>query len=71
MAGAGGSERSAVLVIRAWTEDGSETGALRARITQVLDLSQRETSEVVAGSRREIVAAVESWLDALLSKPRS
>lgn len=55
MAG-GGSERSAVLVIRVWTEVGAEADALRARMTQVLDLSQRETSEVVAGSRGEIVA---------------
>jgi hypothetical protein len=68
---ADGSERSAVLVIRVWTEGGSDTGALRARVTQALDLSQPETSEVVAGSRGEIVAAVESWLDAFLSQPPS
>ena len=66
-----GRERSAVLVIRVWTEGGSEADALRARMTQVLDLSQPETSEVVGSSRAEIVAAVESWLDAFLSQQRS
>jgi hypothetical protein len=40
-------------------------------MTQVLDLSQPETSEVVGSSRAEIVAAVESWLDAFLSQQRS
>jgi hypothetical protein len=69
MAG-GGSERSALLVIRVWTEGGSEADALRARITQVLDLSRPETSEVVGGSRAEIVAAVESWLDAFFTQSR-
>ena len=64
-----GSERSAVLVIRVWTE-GDEAKDLRARITQVVELSQRESSETVAGSRREIVAAVESWLDAFVSQTR-
>lgn len=68
MAGCG-SERSAVLVVRVWTED-DEAEELRARITHVVELSERETSEIVAGSRREILAAVESWLDAFVSQAR-
>jgi hypothetical protein len=39
-------------------------------MTQVLDLLQPETSEVVGGSRAEVVAAVESWLDAFVSQQR-
>jgi hypothetical protein len=56
-------ERTAVLVLRVWTEPG-EAG-LRARITTLLDLSRPdEVSRTVAG-RGAITAAVEGWLDEL------
>ena len=55
-------QKTAVLVIRAWFEEGLETNALRARITQTLDVSQAETLETAVVSEDEIVAAVSAWL---------
>jgi len=55
-------EQTAVLVIRAWLEEGFEEDALRARITQSLDLSSPKTVETAAASEQEIIAAVEEWL---------
>ncbi len=51
-------ERTAVLVIRLWLED----GAVRARITRTLDVSAREAVESAAASQEEIVATVRAWL---------
>jgi hypothetical protein len=58
-------ERTAVLVIRAWLEE-IEEDALRARITQSLDVSSPETSETQAASKEEILTAVEEWLRAFV-----
>ena len=55
-------EKTAVLVIRAWLEEGVEENALRARITRTLDVSAPETVETAAASEAEIVAAVQAWL---------
>ena len=52
--------RTAVLVIRAWTERPAEI--LRARITQTLDVSTRTSVQKVAVSEAEILAIVSSWL---------
>jgi hypothetical protein len=59
-------ERTAVLVIRAWLEEEIEEDALRARITQSLDVSSTETSERRAASKEEILIAVEEWLQAFV-----
>jgi hypothetical protein len=62
-------ERAAVLVIRVWTEPGSASDGLRARITRMLDLSGNERIETLAASREEIAATVEDWLDKFLAEP--
>ena len=54
-------ERTAVLVIRAWA-DKREPRQLRARITQVADVSARTEVESVATSEEEIVQTVRSWV---------
>jgi hypothetical protein len=51
-------ERTAVLVIRAWLEDGT----LRARIIRRLDISSPTTVESAAMSENEILRAVRAWL---------
>ncbi len=63
-------EKTGVLVIRAWLEEGLETNALRARITSTVDLSADETLETTAASEEEILAAVEAWLRAFRGSPR-
>ena len=65
---AGASERTAVLVIRAWLEDDTAT-PLRARITSTLDASvYAPTETVVAASEKEIVKAVRAWLRAFVER---
>ncbi len=59
----GSAERTAVLVIRAWTERFPQN-SLRARITQTLDISTRTSVETAAGSEEEILATVRAWLQA-------
>jgi len=51
-------ERTAVLVIRAWLEE----GALRARITRRLDVTAPHTVESAAASEEEILRIVCAWL---------
>ncbi|HEY7876287.1 MAG TPA: hypothetical protein VIG64_14320 [Actinomycetota bacterium] len=62
--GAPTRESAAVLVIRAWTEDGDET--LRARITWSSDLYRPETDSIVTASRDELFAVVDEWLTTVL-----
>jgi hypothetical protein len=61
-------ERTGVLVIRVWLEQGLEQDALRARITQTLDISVPNAVEKAASSEPEIVDAVEQWLRAFVSR---
>jgi hypothetical protein len=56
------ADRTGLLVIRAWIE-ANEEPHLRARITQITDLSQRNEVSKVAASRSEITTAVGEWLD--------
>ena len=56
------SERTALLVIRAWIEGNGEPH-LRARITHTLDLGQRKETSRLAATRDEVAAAVVEWLD--------
>jgi hypothetical protein len=58
--------RTAVLVIRAWLEEGLEENALRARITETPDVSSVARRETAAGSEAEILAAVQEWLRSFL-----
>jgi hypothetical protein len=58
------SDRTAVLVIRAWIEPG--VGGLRARITRSVDISRPEEVVSTAGTVDEVCAQVRTWLEALL-----
>ena len=59
-------QRTGVLVIRVWLEDGVEQNALRARITQELDVSSPRPTERAARSEEELLEAVADWLTAFL-----
>jgi len=61
------TERSGVLVVRAWVEGGTPAG-LRARITQSRDLTSNEQTITATATVEGIIAAVQAWLDALLSE---
>jgi hypothetical protein len=54
-------DKTAVLVIRAWHEEGAEN-PLRARITRTLDVSEPKTLETAAATEEEILDAVRAWL---------
>jgi hypothetical protein len=58
-------ERSAVIVIRAWREAGSESDGVVARITQTTGTESQSWEESAAAGESEIVAAVRAWLNAL------
>jgi hypothetical protein len=51
------SEPTAVLVIRAWLEEGT----LRARITRTLDVSRLQIVESAAASEEEVLETVHAW----------
>jgi hypothetical protein len=55
-------ERSAVLVIRAWIESGSD---VRARLTQTPDADQPGFEQEGAEGEEAILAAVADWLRAV------
>ena len=58
-----------MLIVRAWIEKTPADAALRARITQVLDVSSGTKVETAATSQEEILRAVEEWLAALAGRP--
>ena len=57
------SERSGVLVVRAWIE--GETPQLKARISHTVDLGRREPATATASSAEQIYAEVRRWLEGL------
>lgn len=59
-----GGERSAVLVIRAWQEQDSSSGPVRARLTQTPDSDLPGWEQRAAEGEEEILAAVRQWLEA-------
>ncbi len=62
-------DRSGVLVIRLWLEDGFEERPLRARITRTVDAAAARSLETVVSSEEEILAVVESWLRGFAAHP--
>ena len=59
-------QKTAVLVIRVWWEEGLDGKALRARITRTPDVSDADALETAAASEEEeILAAVSAWLRSL------
>jgi hypothetical protein len=59
------TERSAVLIVRAWVE-GESSPRLFARITHSTDLARTEQIILTTAGPDAILAAVRAWLDALL-----
>ena len=55
-------ERTGVLVLRIWTEDGG--GDLRARISSTTELESTPPSTAVAGSLDDVRAMVAAFLEA-------
>lgn len=59
------SNRSALLVIRAWREDGAED-SLRARITEIPNLDTPYEVVRLASTREDLHSVLDRWLDRLL-----
>jgi len=59
--------QSAVLVIRAWHEEGSPPGAVRARLTQTREVGATGWDELAVEGEEAILAATREWLQALRS----
>jgi hypothetical protein len=58
------SERTAVLVLRAWLE--GEQRALRVRAIETLDIAETPPTTSAAATPAEVHAVVERWLEAIL-----
>ncbi len=61
-------DRTAVLVIRAWLEEGLEDAEVRARITESLDITSRERAEKAIAGEEHILAAVAEWLQSFAAR---
>jgi hypothetical protein len=55
-------ERTGVFVVRIWSDEDSPRG-LRARVTQTLDVSEREGTTTKAVRADEIHDLLSAWLD--------
>jgi hypothetical protein len=64
------SQRTGVLVVRAWVEDDPSIG-LRARIVSTVDVNQLESETSVAASIDDVGRIVRAWLESLTSVPES
>jgi hypothetical protein len=60
-------ERSGVLAVRAWVEGAGSEG-LRAQITQIRGCDE-ERIETTAATVDQVLAAVRTWLESLVSDP--
>lgn len=60
-------ERAAVLVLRAWQEEGADPEAVRARVTQTPDSAVPGWEQSAAVGEEQILAAVRAWLDAFIA----
>jgi len=61
-------DRTGLLIIRAWTEEGSST-PLRAQLSQTADISTGIEHESVHSDVIEVGAQVETWLREILAGP--
>lgn len=57
-------ERTAVLVIRAWREDGPDESRVLARLTRTTNADEPGREESVAAGEEAILDAVAAWLHA-------
>jgi hypothetical protein len=53
-----------LMVLHLWTETGDR---MRVRVTRTLDLSSDQSTTSYASSKPEVLEAVESWLDSLVT----
>lgn len=60
-----GSERTGVLVVRAWFDERPPRGLL-ARVTETIDVSAPEQLVTLARGKDEVILVVQAWLDAFL-----
>lgn len=60
------SNRTGLLVVRVWIEDGSDSEGLRARITQTVDLLAGEEHVFAEATPEGVYAAVRAWLESYL-----
>lgn len=61
------TERTGVLVLRAWIEGDPSTG-LRARITQAVDNAAPEYLVATAATVEDVCAGVRGWLEELIAR---
>jgi hypothetical protein len=60
------AERTGLLVVRAWVDDGKPS--LRARITRLVDTDQPVQVVTTTSDPEEIRSEVEAWLEAFLAR---
>jgi hypothetical protein len=53
-----------LMVLHLWTETGDR---MRVRITSTIDLTSDQTTTSYAASTPEVLQAVESWLDSIVT----
>lgn len=61
------SERSAVLVVRAWIEGDPSIG-LRVRVTEAVDNAAPEYLVTTAANIDDVCAGIRSWLESLIAR---
>ncbi len=70
-AGTVAGDRTAVLLVRVWRENGAES--FRARLTSMDTTpgqpAAEETTVAVGSTRRDVVDAVHAWLDVFVRDP--
>ena len=70
---AGGQQRTAVLVLRAWVEDERDQG-LRVRIIRIAPNRMGATTEpvnIASATVDGVCATVRAWLEELMDRPQS
>ncbi len=55
-----------MLIIRVWREDTGDPGALRARLTESIDIDSDERTIATAATVEGICGEVREWLDRFL-----
>jgi hypothetical protein len=59
--------RTGLLIVRVWLEGDSGSDALRARITQTVDLLEGAAVVTAAATTDDVYATVRDWLEAYLA----
>jgi hypothetical protein len=64
------SDRTGILIVRLWIEADAQEG-FRARITQTLDLTDREQATATAADPEDVYAVVQTWVEAFVEQDRA